>query len=373
VVLFPALAALWLAPRFLPVRETPSPALSAAVESIRVAASPVSGRYEIRGGAAPGPESAALHALPDAAAARARQESQVRAVNDDLALRADRIAGRIELFPEEGVTGLRVSGLIVPFYDNDAGRLAAARKSGRERPVEAITNAVEILEARLSEPQVLLGPEDTVRRRDLTRLARDLRDALTAAELRNREAVERFRAETEDAAGRAGGPFHRRGPLRIVEIVLAAALAATLRAAARGRRPDDAPPLALTLSATAAVATAAILLLEGTDLLPVDPVTGTALRFVPLAAVIGLLTAAALEREWNGGEPAARTDRRPAEADAPAAPAAPEAVEGTPPAPPLTERELPDPPASPPPREIPSRPPPASPDRLPFFRRRGRR
>jgi len=401
VALFPALAALWIVPRLLPIAEAPSPAVSASVESVRVAASPASGRYEVQGGAAPGAESAALSELPDAAAARARLESSVRAVNDDLALRADRVSGRIELFPEEGITGLRVSGLIVPFYDNDAGRLAALREHGRDRPVEALTNAVEILEARLSEPQPVLGPEDTVRQRDLTRLARDLRDALADAEARNREATERFRTETVAAARRAGGPFHRRGPLRIAEIVLAAMLAATLRAAAGARRTDDAPPLWLTLSAAAAVATAGVLLLEGTDLLPVDPVTGTALRFLPLAAGLGLLTAAGLEREWNGGEPAGtaparmevasaeslvvEAERAPAPAgtapagtppDAPARAAPPPAVPVEPSPAPISEREIPD--APPPrPREAPPRiapfSPEGSPERLPFFRRRGRR
>jgi hypothetical protein len=355
--------------------------VKAAVESVRVAAAPGSGRWEVQGGAPPGPEAAALYGLPDAAAARARLESAVAAANDDLSLVADRVGGRIELFPEEGVTGLRVSGLIVPFYDNDAGRLAAVRDRGRQRPVEALTNVAEILDARLSEPQTLTGLDDTIRNRDLTRLARDVRDALDESALRTRTAAERFRRETADAARRAGGPFHRRGRMRVAEIALAAVLAAALRAAARGRRSTEAPPLALTLSAAAAVAVAAVLLVEGTDLLPVDPVTGTALRFLPLAAAIGFLTAAGLEREWNGGdgEGSGRRGSEPPAATQPERPvpaAAASEAKGPAPrterrpnlAPPSSERELPE--------ETEARPPRGSdlpPDRLPFFRRRSRR
>lgn len=387
--LFPWLAAVWILPRLFLGPADPSDFARSAVASVTAAPSPRSGRYEVRVASSDGGDDTLFRAA-SAREARARLESAVQSENDTLALLALRIGGQIELYPEEGVTGLRLSGVVVPFYDNDADRLARARQNAAERPHESLATVAGILEERLSEPREGFALEEDSRRRDLTRTARDIRDALDLAELRAGTALERFREETLTAVRESAGSFRRRGPGRIVEILLAALLAATLRAAVRSGRPS--PPLRLTLSAAAVAALAGVLLLEGTDLLPIDPVTGTSLAFVPLAALLGIAGAVAVGAASGAPEhgPAAAAPRpaeegeETAEAKRESRPEAAEEAPRVPPPPPVepaeepaavtprTERELADEQGAAP-FFFRARTPSPQDGRLPFLRRRGRR
>jgi hypothetical protein len=210
----------------------------------------------------------------------------VAGTNDDLALLAAGIAGTVEAFPEDGVTGIRLGGLLVPFYDRDADRLAAARETARTRPWESLRTVVAVLRGRLSEPQKGFLLEDSTQRRDLTRMLREVEDSLEDGEGRVRQAMERFRADNLEAAGRAERPFLRSGRGRILEIILAALLGATLAEALR-RRPSRISPL-ITLAFSPVLASAVVLLLEGSSVLPVDPLRGISLGFLPISFSIGL-------------------------------------------------------------------------------------
>ncbi|MGQ0722949.1 MAG: hypothetical protein ACT4PE_15475, partial [Candidatus Eiseniibacteriota bacterium] len=303
VTIFPILAALWLAPRLVP-GESPLPrSVLAEIEGLSVSPSPETGRPEIRGLPDADGEGPSVFQLPAARAARTRFEAEVLRSNERLARAAEGNAGHIELFPEEGVTAVRVSGLVVPFYEQDAERLARARATARDRPYEALESVAAVLDARLAEAPDPFGLEESTRRRDMTRLSREIRDELAAAEAAQELALARFREDLRAAAGDVEGPFRRRGALRIVEIALAALLGATLREAVRRETPAVAP--ALVLSFAPVLAVAAVLLGESLSVLPVDALGGTHVAFVPLSFLLGFSAAGTLEV-------ASRLDRREA-------------------------------------------------------------
>jgi hypothetical protein len=301
VAVFPILALLWLAPRLVPGGSPLPRTLLADLEAMSVAPSSQSGRVEIRGLPEPGGEEPGVFRLPAARAARSHLLAEVARNNERLAAAAEGVAAKVELFPEEGVTALRLSGLVVPFYEQDAERLARARATARERPHEALETVARVLDARLSEAPDPFGLEETTRRKDMTRLLRDIRDELAAVDTAGAQALARFREDLLAAAGDVEGPFRRRGALRIVEIVLAALLGATLREAVRRESPLIAPSLALSFAPVLAVSS--VLIAEAVRVLPIDELGGTHVAFIPLSFLLGFCAAGTLEV-------ASRLDRR---------------------------------------------------------------
>lgn len=366
-IAIPVLAFIWLAPRFVAEGSPPPASVRIAAAAVRVGPSSDSGRFEIYGLPTPDEDPTDLFALGDVRAASARLESTVRWGNEQLAVGAERVAGRIEIFPDEGVSGIRIPGSIVPFYDHEADRLARVLRVGKERPYEALEIVAAILDARLSEPQEGILLEDSVRRRDLTRLLREVTNVIDETVTRNERGLAEFREELVAAARRVEGPFRRRGPLRILEIVLASLLGATLRESLRRGRSELPDWLAVSFAPVFAVLV--VLLLEGTVWIPVHPITGTAPRFIAIALVLGFSASAVLVGASRlhllvgaSGEP---PEREPDAAAAPPpspAPRPPAPAPAPPPGPP-SEREIVE--DAPPPQ-------PESADRLPFFRKRRR-
>jgi hypothetical protein len=334
VAVFPILALLWLAPRLVPAGSPLPRTLLADLEAMSVAPSSQSGRVEIRGLPESGGEEPGVFRLPAARAARTHVLTGVARGNERLADAAEGLVAKIELFPEEGVTALRLSGLVVPFYEQDAERLSRARATARDRPHEALETVAQVLDARLSEAPDPFGLEETTRRRDMTRLLRDIRDELAAVDTAGAQALARFREDLLAAAGDVEGPFRRRGALRIVEIVLAALLGATLREAVRRESPLIAPSLALSFAPVLAVSS--VLIAEAVRVLPVDELGGTHVAFIPLSFLLGFCAAGTLEvasRLDRREELPAREHSRGVEAVQVAAPPAPAVAPPPPPAP----------------------------------------
>lgn len=359
-----SLAFVWLLARFVPAHSPVAPAVVPAIEALRVIPSRESGRYEVCGFPTASHDVTGLFRRPEAVAGRARLDTVISMGNQRIATAAERVARTFVVFPDEGVTGIRTSGTIIPFYDHDADRLALASREAAERPREALCAVAEVLDARLSEPPEGFELEDSVRRRDLMRLLREVQEAMRDVEAVNDSATARLQRDLGEAARRAEGPFRRRGPLRVAEIVLASLLGAALRQAVR---PRSGPfPTWLGLAFAPPLATAAVLLLEGTAALPIDPLAGTAPRFIPYAFGIGFLTpallagASRLELRLRAAEPAPESP-----APTPVPRAAPEATPM--PAPPTA----PEPPARPPLQPPAGREPPRA-ERLPFLPRRRR-
>jgi hypothetical protein len=419
--LLPILCVLWIAARFLPVPAL-EPTVRLSLESIRVRSSPITGRFEI----VPDPDDAMRGVWgprnPHFEVPASRLAGAVSEANDGLSEIGSRIAARVEAFPDRSAA-FRVSGLLVPFYGRSAELLVEARDTAGDRPRIALSTIAEILETRLGEPRDDLVLEDTTRLRDLTRTVREIRDAIGDSGASLVGALDDFRLGASEIARRASGPFQRRGPGRILEIVLAAMIGAALHGVLRPRSPPANPLLPLTFAP--ALAAAVLLSLEGTPFLPVDPVQGLTLAFLPAALVIGYGGAAAfpsrvsrIETEVSAAAPSA--ERSPASKPvSPAGTPAPDSpaprVAPAPPSPSVresparSEREVPEdpglrtgreprtpttpasmptrivaPPAarpSPPPRSTPTReprppaptrtPPPSPVERkVPFFRRR---
>jgi hypothetical protein len=221
--------------------------------------------------------------------ASSRLKAAIDAVNDDLARHARAAAANVEAFPEQGVTGIRLSGSLVPFYDQEAERLAASRGSAAERPWEALGTIARAVENRLSEPAEGFELEDSSRRQELTRFLREIEDTLEDSEARAETALAAFRSDAAAAARAAGGPFYRRGVGRIFEIILASVLGALLAEALR--RSYRLVPGLLAAAFAPVLATSVVLLLEGTPILTVDPIRGLTLAFLPLSFAIGLASA----------------------------------------------------------------------------------
>jgi hypothetical protein len=297
----------WLLLRFLPGTSVPSPGVASTVSVVRASPSPVSGRYEISGLPDAADDPSGLFRAPEIVGALARLDGRVEGANEQLALGAREVAGRIETFPDRGVTGIRISGALVPFHERDGDRLARARREATERPWVSLETVREIVDSRLSEPDEGLLVEDVAQRRELTRLLRNTEGSLQDRATSVGWALDEFRREALDAAARAQGPFRRHGTGRILELVLAAWLGTTLREALRRRRAAVPPELSLTFAPV--LAAAVVLMLEGSAVLPVDPVRGLSLAFLPLSFLLGfacsaiLLVASRLERVIGTEDP----------------------------------------------------------------------
>lgn len=316
-LLLPVLAILWLVPRFLGAPAPPNAAVDAAVDAVHAGPSPETGRLEVRGLPTPDDDPGGLLSRPEILAARARLAAAVRGRNDALSLRAADIARRLEP-TDDDLVGLRLNGWLIPFYGPQADELRRLDRHAVDRPWEALRALTVALEARLEEPpQEGEDLDISGQRRDLTRLYREIDDALIAAETEVSGAVTAFRADARAAASDAAGPFRRSGRGLLAEILLASLLGATLREAIR--RGGSAPGVIVRLSTAPVLAVGALLPLRGTTFLPVDPLRGVSLAFLPMAFALGYATGGLLtilsrtDRLFRDG----RDDRNPG--DEPAA------------------------------------------------------
>lgn len=290
-LLLVVIVALWLAPRFLGGPTPAAPAAVRAIAAVHAGPSPETGRLEVWGLPHPDSDPADLLSQPAIVAARARLREQISAENDALALRVADAARRLEP-ADDDVVGLRLSGWLIPFYDGSADELLRLREDGLQRPWEALRGLTNVLEARLEEPPDGVDVGISGQRRDLTRLFRQTGDALRDAEANTAAAVESFRQDALGASADAAGPFRRRGRGRIVEIVLAALLGASVRETVRRRR--SAPQSIGSLAFAPVLGLGCILPLEGSSLLPVSPLAGTSLAFLPMAFVLGFASSGML-------------------------------------------------------------------------------
>ena len=309
-----AVSGVWVALRIaapaLPLPE----AVARAVDSIEVRPSPDSGRLEIYGW----PDDVAEFGVPetpDVNASALRLDRSVDAANAALARRTAEVTSRIEIFPDD-IVGLHVAGMLVAFPAPASGELASLATANPARPVETLTRLAGLLEVRLEEPPDAIRLEDSVQRRELLRLQRDLRGALEEKRGECETAVAVFRDESRAAIRAAAGPFLRRGRGRALETVLAALLGALLRSSLRRRgaaRVRLADP-AIAVAFAPVVALTAVLALAGTRWLPVHPLFGLTPWFAALAFAFGWLTPG-----WLGV--LARLDRPDDDAPAPPGPA----------------------------------------------------
>ncbi|MFN8177179.1 MAG: hypothetical protein U0167_04595 [bacterium] len=345
-LLFAALA--WVALRLIAPRTDPPPAVARVLETVRVVASPEAGRFEIR----QWPEALTEVGLADAGEIRVageRLEAAVEQANETLAGLAHASTAHIDTL-EGGPVGLRLAGTLVAFPAADGVRLRSLVGADADHAFATLTTLSQLLETRLEEPPVLDDLDESVRRREMTRLHREIRDALGETTQDVERAEAEFRSEALEATRRAGGPFLRHGRGVAVEVVLAALLGVLLREVVR-RRPGVVDAI-VTVPLAPAAALGAVASLAGTRWLPVHPIHGLSTAFVPLALAIGWLTPGALTV-------LSRLDRLFADEPEPT------------PVPP------PPPPTPAPPRPTASSPPaaPAFPrdptaERAPFFRRR---
>jgi hypothetical protein len=387
-----ALCGLWIAGRFLPSPPA-DPALLAVIEAVRVRPAAYEGLLGVELPEASGAAGTALHGDPVLAAPRRRLREEIRSANEDLAHAAARVATLVDLYPDDSAA-LRIGGAPVPFFDRAAERLAQARRDADDRPGRALATVADVLRRRLAEPREDFLLEDAVRRRELTRVVSDAQEALDRAATAAATSITRFRREAVRAAGAATGPFQRRGPGRIFEIAWAALLGAGLRLLTR---PEDGRIGSLGLAVGPTLAVAGLLAAEGTPLLPVDPVRGISLGFLPASVLLGWGGAALVARLASSAAAPAPPPPAPTAAARPAGEAPENAIPPDEPArrdprngdespgdgagPPRSERELPVDPGVAPPRRRPAggriRPEPRRPgeggEKLPFFRKRRRR
>ena len=328
------------------------------IESVRIRPAPVDGRQTVvlpggpgapeegryRGGGS-GPSD--FRTRPILAALVDRLEEETSARNERLRGEAIRVADAVEPFPD-GSVSFRAGGALVPFFDRSGELLTGVPRDAGDRPGRALAVVVEVLRQRLAEPADDSRLEDEDRRRELARVIVRIEEELDGAETGARESLAAFRRDATEAARRAGGPFQRRGPGRILEILLAAGLGTGLR---RIVRPEAASGSAAAAAAAggAALAVAGILGLEGTTLLPVDPWRGLSLAFLPAAAALGWFGAAVVGGRSAGGtgggraapDPGPETSAIPVSRESDREPRAPDPA---PPEPvvPRSERELPE-------------------------------
>ena len=280
----------WVGLRLAAPTTTPPPAVTHAFETVRVVESTESGRFELR----EWPdvlERLDLSDLSEAQTAGNRLEAAVQEANDTLAGLARLATGQVERAPD-GPAALRLAGMLVEFPPADAERLSALVDADPERCVETLSVLARLLDARLEQPPKLEPFDETVQRRELTRLHRDVRDALSDAEKSLDAATIAFREEAISATRRAGGPFLRRGRGVALETVAAALLGVLLREALRRRRGRVDAIVSVPIAPAAAFA--AVTALSGSAVLPVHPVYGLSPVFVPLAFAAGWLTPGAL-------------------------------------------------------------------------------
>ena len=359
---------LWLIVRFLPAPTNPPPLADAVFTSIRAGPSAQAGRLVVTGLPEPSADPLQLHRYPAWQAATHRLQVQVQEGNEELAALAARISGRVETFAD-GTAGLRAAGRVVVFHGLAARHLQALGTQDRDRPWETLSQVRQTLALRLEAPGRLDDLGESAERQALARLHQEIDEALLAAERLAAVATDQFRREVKAIPGEAAGPFRRRGPGLVLEIVLAALLGALLREtvqAARGRLQPRS-----TLFLAPVLATGVVLLLAGTPLLPVHPMEGVSRLFLPLSFALGFSTGWLLEALAGSGErvsAAAPEKPRPEPRTEARAEPRPEArtearAEPLPEARPPTVRPEPRP-DGPPPAERAER------SRLPFFPRR---
>lgn len=348
----PALAVVcvaWFGLRLIAPVSGPAPRLVQTLETVRVVASPESGRFELLEWPAV-LETLSLQDVAEVHAAGDRLDATAEDANDVLAALARVVTARIERVPG-GPVGLRLGGTLVVFPSPDAERLVALSDADTDRSVETLSSLMQLLDARLEEPPPLDDLDETVRRHELLRLHRDVRDAIDDSRSIIEAAVVEFRHEATAAAQGAAGPFLRRGRGIAIETLAAALLGVLLREAVRRRRGRVAAVVSVSAAPAAALAT--VNALSGSVWLPVHPSHGLSLAFVPLAFVVGWLTPGTLAV-------LSRMDRLFSDQDE---------LQAAPPQAPA--RPLASPTAVQPPRpERAGSPVPRHPESAPFFRRR---
>jgi hypothetical protein len=282
----------WVGMRFLDGSSAPPATVTRALADVRAAPSPTTGRLEVTGLPTADRDPAGLLSVPVVRAGALRLSEEVEAVNGALTLRVQEASRRLERAEDEDLVALNVAGWLIPFYGRDASKLLGLEERAEERPWEAVRDLLRLVETRLELPPELSDADDPARRRELTRFFRELGDAGRDAEASVASAVDAFRADTRDTLQETQGPFRRRGHGRLLEVVLAALLGAAVRAAVR-RGPWHLG-WAPTLAVAPVLGVGIVLALERTPLLPVNPLTGTPLRFLPMAFAVGFLTEALL-------------------------------------------------------------------------------
>ncbi len=287
-----ALAALWLGLRFVESASPPPPTVTRALAGVRAAPSPETGRLEVTGLPSPHADPAGLLTVPAIENGAARLREEVDAVNGSLTLRLRDVTRRLERADDGSFAALHVGGWLVPFYGRDASLLLSLEGEADDRPWDALQDLLRVLETRLEAPPALDDADDPARRRELTRFFRETGDGGRDAEATVAAAVDAFRADARETLRAAEGPFRRRGAGRLLETVLAALLGAAVRAAVR-RRPGGVGRVA-PLAVAPVLAVGLVLALERTPVLAAGPLTGTPLRFLPLAFMVGFVTEAIL-------------------------------------------------------------------------------
>lgn len=269
----------------------------AAVAGVRVEATS-SSAYQPVGLPTPADDPLRLGSIGGWQEARARFTDRLAAQNRRLVILAREMSRRVEVHAR-GPTGIRLGDQLTAFHGMDAARLAAA--AAGLPPRESLDEFHAVFQSRLAEPPTGIGVAEAARRRELGQLLRRIDDTRMDADREAGVALEEFRQEASAAlAGGTTGGFLRRGRGRIAEALLAALFGALLVEALRSR-PRVPPLVSRTTAGVGGVLL--VLLLEGTPLLPVDPLRGLSVVFVPAALAAGLLTSPLLERLAGGSRP----------------------------------------------------------------------
>jgi len=364
----------WVGLRFVPWPSAPAPGADAFLDGVDVIPSADAGRFEI---VRPTPDSRfdLIERHPEIARAFARLETRTHTVNNTLALSAERLLDHLIALDGGALAYFKWSDLVLAFHGDEAFRLTRAAREAEAHPLSFLRVFCAVGDERLTEPHHRAdldpGPlvTEAAARRELMLHLRDVLDTLDSAEAQLAAEVRQFH-DASTLALRATPGIQRRGWARLAEAVLAGLLGAfaslTFGGAARH------VPLGVTASLAAALATAALLVLEGTRVLPIDPAFGVSREFVPLGFAMGI--AAAL-LSWL--PPVGRTAVAPPHALPPAPPgprserelevdrAAPASVPKAPVAPAPT-------PAAEPIQPIEPAAPERRPETLPFFPKRRR-
>jgi hypothetical protein len=255
------------------------------LEGIDIVPSAATARFEIVG-IPRGPAEAALLRDSEIAGALARLDSRRITVNNRLALDAAALAEHLVSLDEGAVAYLRWANVVVSFSGEEARRLTTAATAARTRPLDFLRSFCLAADARLAEPRrgSALDTEpllaEAAGRRELMLRVRDATDAIEGAEQSLAIELRSFRASAVNALHRPPG-IHRSGGGRLVETVLASIVGTLTLACLSGG--VGRLPLLVESSLAAALATAAILLLEGTFVLPWTPYEGVSRAFVPMS------------------------------------------------------------------------------------------
>ena len=276
----------WIGLRIVAPNLGTSPLLARALETVDASPDVAYGRLVIHGW----PGAAEDLRIGDIAAVKVavrRFEARVLQANDALGRLEETVASHVE-HVENGPTGLRVGGLLVVFPPPDDRELARLATIDEDASFSILTSYARLIGARLDEPPTLAELEESVARREMTRMHREIRDALEEKEMEVDEAAISFREEVVGAVHDAEGPFLRRGRGIAVEAVLAALLGALLRERiGPRRRPTD---VALAAALAPVIALAVTYGLAGTRILPLHPALGLHPAYVALAFFVGWAT-----------------------------------------------------------------------------------